>query len=66
MTPPHSALLITAMANRGAFIVVEGLDRSGKTTQCARLHARLLAAGVAVELLRFPGTCKRARAGPRR
>ncbi|KAJ7471927.1 thymidylate kinase [Mycena latifolia] len=34
------------MARRGAFIVVEGLDRSGKTTQVDALHARLQAEGV--------------------
>jgi dTMP kinase len=39
---------------RGAFIVVEGMDRCGKTTQCARLVQRLIQAGVAAISLRFP------------
>lgn len=40
---------------RGAFIVVEGLDRSGKSTQVALLEERLKAAGLAVRLVKFPG-----------
>ncbi|KAJ6476057.1 thymidylate kinase [Mycena vitilis] len=39
---------------RGAFIVVEGLDRSGKTTQVATLHARLADAGINAQLFKFP------------
>jgi len=39
---------------RGAFIVLEGTDRSGKSTQCARLVAALNAAGVTAESWRFP------------
>ncbi|KAJ7773263.1 thymidylate kinase [Mycena metata] len=39
---------------RGAFIAVEGLDRSGKTTQVATLETRLQAAGIDVKLLKFP------------
>ncbi|KAF8318734.1 P-loop containing nucleoside triphosphate hydrolase protein [Clavulina sp. PMI_390] len=39
---------------RGAFIVVEGLDRSGKTTQCTALHRQLEADGVPVKLQKFP------------
>jgi len=39
---------------RGAFIVIEGLDRSGKSTQCARLAARLEAAGKPVKSVKFP------------
>lgn len=35
-----------APANRGAFIVFEGLDRSGKSTQSAQLLSRLQAASV--------------------
>ena len=45
----------TQMAGpRGAFIVLEGTDRSGKSTQCARLVTALNAAGVPAELWRFP------------
>ncbi|KAJ7650351.1 thymidylate kinase [Roridomyces roridus] len=42
------------MVNRGAFIVIEGLDRSGKTTQVATLHTRLEAERIPVKLLKFP------------
>lgn len=40
---------------RGAFIVLEGLDRSGKTTQVKLLQSRLVEAGRDVRLMRFPG-----------
>ncbi|KAH7094018.1 thymidylate kinase [Auriculariales sp. MPI-PUGE-AT-0066] len=40
--------------NRGAFIVIEGMDRAGKTTQAALLRDRLTAAGRPVELIKFP------------
>jgi dTMP kinase len=40
---------------RGAFIVVEGLDRSGKTTQVKRLGAELSKQGRKVKTIRFPG-----------
>ncbi|PSR85771.1 thymidylate kinase-domain-containing protein, partial [Coniella lustricola] len=39
---------------RGAFIVLEGLDRSGKTTQAELLRERLRREGVVVEAARFP------------
>ncbi|KAI0630743.1 thymidylate kinase [Trametes polyzona] len=39
---------------RGAFIVIEGLDRSGKSTQTALLEERLKAAGRPVRLIKFP------------
>ncbi|KAF9779208.1 thymidylate kinase-domain-containing protein [Thelephora terrestris] len=39
---------------RGAFIVIEGLDRSGKSTQAARLLERIEAASKSVQLLKFP------------
>lgn len=44
---------------RGAFIVLEGLDRSGKTTQVQRLEQRFQAEGKKVEAIRFPGTPSR-------
>lgn len=44
------------MSQRGAFVVIEGLDRSGKTTQVQRLKDELAKAGKDVQLLRFPGT----------
>jgi dTMP kinase len=39
---------------RGAFIVFEGVDRCGKTTQCALLLKHLLSLGVAAVAMRFP------------
>lgn len=39
---------------RGALIVLEGLDRSGKTTQASLLEQRLKSQGHAVKSLRFP------------
>jgi dTMP kinase len=43
---------------RGAFIVIEGLDRSGKTTQIDLLASRLSATGVTVSRRKFPGEVK--------
>jgi dTMP kinase len=42
---------------QGKFIVVEGLDRSGKSTQCERLAKALQEDGLTVTHLRFPGKC---------
>ncbi|XP_028925384.1 thymidylate kinase isoform X1 [Ornithorhynchus anatinus] len=39
---------------RGALIVLEGMDRAGKTTQGRRLVDALRASGQTAELLRFP------------
>lgn len=45
-----------AMAGRrGALIVLEGVDRAGKSTQSRRLVAALCDAGHRAELLSFPG-----------
>lgn len=41
-------------APRGAFILFEGVDRSGKSTQTSRLAAALAGRGVAVEQWGFP------------
>lgn len=41
---------------RGALIVLEGVDRAGKSTQGRRLVEALRAAGHRADLLRFPGT----------
>lgn len=40
---------------RGALIVLEGVDRAGKSTQSRKLVDALCAAGHRAELLRFPG-----------
>lgn len=48
-----AATAATATA-RGAFIVVEGVDRCGKTTQCGLLLKHLLSIGVAAAAMRFP------------
>lgn len=40
---------------RAPFIVIEGLDRSGKTTQTSLLHTRLEAEGIQAKLMKFPG-----------
>lgn len=39
---------------RGAFLLLEGVDRCGKTTQCQRLMQRLVQAGIAATAMRFP------------
>jgi dTMP kinase len=39
---------------RGAFIVLEGADRAGKTTQCTMLVEYLKGQGVTAEMWRFP------------
>ena len=40
--------------SRGALVVLEGLDRSGKTSQSSRLLTYLEGLGHSVELWRFP------------
>lgn len=46
---------------RGAFIVLEGLDRSGKSTQCGKLVENLCARGIPATGIRFPGETSEAR-----
>lgn len=43
---------------RGALVVLEGLDRSGKTTQVKLLEQRFVELGRKVKVMRFPGTSK--------
>ena len=45
--------------SRGALIVLEGLDRSGKSSQSSRMLSYLEGLGVSAELWRFPdrSTC---------
>lgn len=40
--------------SRGALVVLEGLDRSGKSSQCSRLVSYLEGRGISSELWRFP------------
>lgn len=40
--------------SRGALIVLEGLDRSGKTSQSSKMHSFLEGLGFPVESWRFP------------
>ncbi|XP_034439104.1 thymidylate kinase [Hippoglossus hippoglossus] len=39
---------------RGALIVLEGVDKAGKTTQCQKLLQALQQSGQSVEMMRFP------------
>lgn len=41
-------------AKRGAFILLEGVDRCGKTTQCSLLMKHLLSLSIAAVAMRFP------------
>jgi dTMP kinase len=52
---PQYAMVSKGSVSRGAFIVIEGLDRSGKTIQVERLEAQLSESGKKVKVLRFPG-----------
>lgn len=45
----------TMAGRRGALIVLEGVDRAGKSTQSRKLVDALCAEGHRAELLRFPG-----------
>jgi dTMP kinase len=45
---------MTATSRRGALIVLEGVDRAGKSTQCAKLVEHLQSIGRPAELWRFP------------
>jgi hypothetical protein len=44
-----------SLVPRGAFIVIEGLDRAGKTTQVKRLCDKLYFQGHNIKTIRFPG-----------
>jgi dTMP kinase len=46
------------MSQRGLFIVLEGLDRSGKSTQVQRLLDRFNNDGRRAVLQKFPGTSR--------
>ncbi|GAA6029320.1 hypothetical protein JCM8097_003619 [Rhodosporidiobolus ruineniae] len=51
---PRAPASTTSKPRRGAFIVFEGLDRSGKSTQVQRLVEGLNASGVKAVAARFP------------
>ena len=48
--------MTSAGAKRGAFVVIEGLDRSGKSTQSSAILARLHTLDIPAKLIKFPGT----------
>ena len=50
-----AAIASSSQPRRGALIVLEGLDRSGKTTQVKLLEQRFIEEGRPVKVLRFPG-----------
>lgn len=39
---------------RGALIIIEGVDRSGKSTQCRKLVGSLESKGIKAKLINFP------------
>ena len=41
--------------SRGALIVLEGCDRTGKSTQCRKLVERLISNGISAKEMHFPG-----------
>ncbi|KYK60852.1 Thymidylate kinase [Drechmeria coniospora] len=45
----------SSSARRGTFVVLEGLDRSGKSTQVKLLEERFVSEGRPVKVMRFPG-----------
>lgn len=42
------------LLGRGALIVIEGVDRSGKSTQCRKLVESLVSKNIKAELINFP------------
>ena len=52
----RSTIRIMPPSSRGALIVIEGLDRAGKSTQHDRLCQSLESQGRRVKRMRFPGT----------
>jgi dTMP kinase len=47
-------MIVNPPAKRGAFIVFEGVDRCGKTTQVGLLVKHLVSLGLAAVAMRFP------------
>lgn len=58
--PPTLSFSYVKMASsgRGALIVIEGLDRAGKSSQCELLFEHLKSNGHKVKRMRFPGKLK--------
>jgi dTMP kinase len=50
-----AAIASSSTSKRGALVVLEGLDRSGKTTQVKLLEQRFVEEGKKVKVMRFPG-----------
>jgi dTMP kinase len=44
------------VTTRGALVVLEGLDRAGKSSQCQLLYDKLHGMGIPVRLMKFPGS----------
>lgn len=53
-TPSKITTSTTTTKRRGAFILLEGVDRCGKTTQCSLLLKHLLSLSIAAVAMRFP------------
>ncbi len=47
--------MATDTRRRGALVVVEGLDRAGKSSQCMLLRDKLKGTGIPVRYVKFPG-----------
>lgn len=45
---------MSSAISRGALIVLEGVDKSGKSTQCRKLVENLISKGIKSELWRYP------------
>ena len=52
--PSSSPSTLPSIRKRGAFILLEGVDRCGKTTQCSLLLKHLLSLSLAAVAFRFP------------
>ena len=52
--PPPPSSVSVSTEKRGALIVLEGLDRSGKSSQSLQLASFLSNSGIPVESWRFP------------
>ena len=58
MSDPIASTSDVKGKKRGAFIVLEGLDRSGKSTQCSKLVSNLEQEGIPATGIRFPGSLR--------